>query len=290
MQRFIAITIAVTLVAIIYMVEKYKPVTPVGLNPLFQVLGDVLRQAEKLPLMITRISDDEEDAIGNKMATRFRIGAEKIPEKLIIEAYLKGVGNRLAIKCKRKGISYQFYLVKGANAFALPGGHIAVGLDLLKLMKSEDELAAVIGHEMAHVDRRHCIERLQYELAAHKMGLDIAYILASIPVTLFQTGYSKNQELDADRIGLQYAVAGEYSPQGVIDLFQRIRDKYEVNSVQKRSPTGEIRDILTDVPMAYFRSHPPFHVRMAGIEQEIRLQGWKRTPVQSLKPLPTSTN
>lgn len=113
--------------------------------------------------------------------------------------------------------------MEGDNAFALPGGHVAIGRDLLRLMESEDELAAVIGHEMAHVDLRHCIERLQYELTARKAGLDVVYIVTSIPIVLFHAGYSKNQEIDADRIGLQYAVAEGYSPWGAINLFRRIK-------------------------------------------------------------------
>lgn len=142
-------------------------------------------------------------------------------------------------------------------------------------MESEDEMAAVIGHEMAHVDLRHCIERLQYELTARKAELDVVYIVTSIPIVLFHAGYSKNQEIDADRIGLQYAVAEGYSPWGAINLFRRIRERYEGKKVEKPSPRGDVIAVLADIPIAYFRSHPPFHARLAAIEREIQLQGWQ---------------
>ena len=73
------------------------------------------------------------------------------------------------------------------NACALPGGYVIVGRGLFDLLQSEDELAAVLGHEIAHVDNRHAIERLQYDLASKKLGLEEVYQLGETTRSMFFT-------------------------------------------------------------------------------------------------------
>ena len=103
------------------------------------------------------------------------------------------------------------------NAFALPGGHVYVGAGLLALMDSEDELAAVIGHEIEHIDHYHCAERVQQEQALRKIPLGG---LVALPIELFEAGYSKDQELEADREGTRLAVQAGYSANGAIRMFE----------------------------------------------------------------------
>lgn len=77
-----------------------------------------------------------------------------------------------------------------------------------------------------------------------------------------------------------------FRPRGAINLFRRIRERSEGKRVEKRSPTGDVIAVLSDIPIAYFRSHPPFHARLAAIEREFQLQGWKLGSVKPLKTLP----
>jgi predicted Zn-dependent protease len=69
----------------------------------------------------------------------------------------------------------------------------------MELMDSEDELASVLGHEIEHIDHYHCAERVQLEARARKLRLGALAVLAAIPIEVFQVGYSKAQELEADR-------------------------------------------------------------------------------------------
>ena len=109
---------------------------------------------------------------------------------------------------------YRFHYVDQpwvVNAFALPGGHVFIGKGLISLMDSEDELAAVLGHEVEHIDYHHAAERVQTEQALRKVPLGV---LVAIPVEVFEAGYSKDEELEADREGTRLAVAAGYSPLG----------------------------------------------------------------------------
>jgi len=85
---------------------------------------------------------------------------------------VNAVGAIVAQKVSRRGIRYRFHVIDspGINAFALPGGQIFVTTGMMNFVQSEAELAAVLGHEMAHVDLRHCIERYQYEIHLRKAG------------------------------------------------------------------------------------------------------------------------
>ncbi|MFA7431809.1 MAG: M48 family metallopeptidase [Rhodospirillaceae bacterium] len=124
-----------------------------------------------------------------------------------------------------------------ANAFAVPGNHIGVYEGMMKLAGSDDELGAVIGHEIAHVTRNHSAERLNTHMAT-QAGISIAAaaagasnigspdMIAAILGAGAQFGvempYGRNQELEADRLGLGYMARAGYNPQAAVSLWQRM--------------------------------------------------------------------
>lgn len=181
------------------------------------------------------------------------------------EHYLSEVGGRLAQLAKRK-LTYHFHLVPDAdliNAFALPGGHVFVGQGLLDRMTSEDELAFVLGHEIEHIDHYHAVERVQVEAQLKNLNLDIVSGLAEIPVSLWQTGYSKDEEMEADREGLRLAVAAGYSAKGATNLLERwtkLRSDYVSHA---ETPTEELSQLAIESLTGYFRTHPLPSERLA---------------------------
>ena len=294
-RRLVAAALLILgVVALIYL-QRSKATAEISPSPILYLVADTEREVERLPLTLTRVSEADENKIGEKLVKEYGLTS---PDRFTndtngdikrIEIHLNAIGQQLAQNVRRKGIHYHFYLQNDpnfVNAFALPGGQIVVGRGLLALFESEDELAAILGHEITHVDNRHAIERLQYEIAARKIGLEGFYQLGSLAVDLFRAGYTKEQELEADRVGLHFAVDAGFSPAGGVTAMSRF-EKMEKDEQQREgtnragSPIEEFAQIPLAALQEYFRSHPPAAERRAAMESEIRSQGW---PQRSQRP------
>ena len=292
-HRLIAAALLVTGCVALYFLQRAKSQAPISPAPVLYLVADTEREAERIPLALTRVSDAQENQIGAEIAKEYgltnphRFDNDKTGDTQTIERYLNTVGYFLIPQVQRSAIHYHFYLDDSpylVNAFALPGGNIVVGRGLLNLLESEDELAAVLGHEITHVDNRHAIERLQYELAAKKYGLGAFYQLGTPALYIFRAGYTKEQELEADRVGLNIAVSGGYSPQGGIALMKRLEklEAEESDPHRAGSSIEEIAQVSVDSLDQYFKSHPPASERLAAMQSEISSQGW---PDSNQRPL-----
>lgn len=114
------------------------------------------------------------------------------------------------------------------NAFALPGGHIGVYTGLLKVATTQDELAAVIGHEVSHVLAHHSAERYSQALAAN-LGAGLVGAVTGVDPnlvgdasTLLLLHFSREQESEADLLGLDLMARAGFDPQGAIALWQKM--------------------------------------------------------------------
>lgn len=276
--RLVAIALFLCASAAAFFLQRQRATVPISPRPLLYLVADTEQEAERLPLALTRVSDQEEIQVGNGLARRYRLaplGQSQI--ELAVTSYLNHVGSLVARGVRRQDIPYHFYLEDDpyfVNAYALPGGPIVVGRGLLRILGSEDELAAVLGHEIVHVDHRHAIGRLQYQLWSEKLGLDDVYLLTSPAVEIFEAGYTKEQEFEADRAGLGLAVAAGYSPLGGVDLMTRLETMEGEYSENTGSPVAEAAGMPWSAMAEYFRSHPPGRERRAQLEKEIRANGW----------------
>ncbi len=115
------------------------------------------------------------------------------------------------------------------NAFCTPGGYIYVYTGLIKFLSSEDELAGVLGHEMAHADRRHSTDQLtrQYGLGVMLqilLGNDPG-ALATIASNLATLSFSRTQESEADEYSVIYLCPTDYNAAGAAGFFQKLEDQ-----------------------------------------------------------------
>ena len=141
------------------------------------------------------------------------------------------VGRRIAEVSPQPEWDWEFTVFDNPepNAFALPGGKVGVNTGLFKVAQNEAQLAAVIGHEVAHAIARHGSERMSQGLLAQGLGalavgtgvdpqlVDLAAQAATLGVIL---PYSRTQEAEADHIGLLYMAEAGYDPRAAIDLWQ----------------------------------------------------------------------
>jgi len=287
-RRWVFLPLFLAGCAALYILQRSNASAPITPRPLLYIVADTQREAERIPLALTRVSDQEEIKVGQKIAMDYGLPSQHSdnPDVARISAYLNSVGDKIAEHVQRKAIPYHFYVQDDrnlVNAFALPGGHIVVGRGLLELIESEDELAAVLGHEITHVDNRHAIGSLQYELASRKIGLGEAYQIGRPAVEVFEAGYTKDQELEADRVGLGLAVAAGYSPAGAVALLRRFQQLEPADTQRAASPIEEFAEVPFSALAEYFRSHPPASERRAALEGEISARGWDSS--RPLRPL-----
>jgi predicted Zn-dependent protease len=164
---------------------------------------------------------------------------EKISEDPAANERARRVGGRIATAVGKDlpGAKWEFVVFDApetVNAFALPGGKVGVYTGLLKLAETDDELAVVIGHEIAHVTARHGSERMSKGLAAAVLGaaLEVATEESrnrDLILTAYGIGaggtmlkFSRDNESEADFIGIRYAAKAGYDPHAAIDFWRKM--------------------------------------------------------------------
>ncbi len=170
-----------------------------------------------------------------------------------VQAYVSDIGRRMAAGSERPQLPWEFHVVDDAavNAFALPGGFIFVTRGLMTSIVNEAELAAVIGHEIAHVTHRHSVQQISRAQVA-QLGLVAGSILSSTIAQyggLFGQGlgllflkYGRDAELEADRSGFRYALNENYDVRQMVGMFEVLE------GVSQLSGTGKLPEWLSTHP------------------------------------------
>jgi beta-barrel assembly-enhancing protease len=167
------------------------------------------------------ITDTDEVRAGQILAEEFaqKEGMRSTPQTTKIDEYLQTVGDRVAARAQRK-LPYRFHFDPSPafkSAVGLPGGQIFVGGGILAYIDSEDQLAAVLGHEVEHIALNQCHDRVIKVLAEKHLSTDK---LEELKVDDFLPGYGHDNELAADGEGVKLAMEAGYSPKGAIRLLR----------------------------------------------------------------------
>ncbi len=145
-----------------------------------------------------------------------------------VQNYVENVGYRLAKHSNRPDLPYEFAVINDStpNAWSLPGGKIGINRGLLTELDNEAELAAVMGHEIAHATESHVVERMekQYYMGAI-MGVfsavgggEVVEAAAGIGTNMITAGFSRADEKEADALGMETMSRAGYDPQGAVEL------------------------------------------------------------------------
>jgi predicted Zn-dependent protease len=209
-------------------------------------------------------SDIEQGAEAAKQVEQ-QIGLYSLPKA---DAYVSELGARLAATANDPRWKFTFHIVDQPepNAFAIPGGGIYVSRGLLALVNREDELAGVLGHEIAHVTQRHSARQQRkgflpglLSLPGHVVGNVVGENLGALinaPIDTvggaWMSHYSRGQESEADRIGIRTAAQTGYAPLALADILSRLEQDVA-------SQTGQ------EHRFSIFDSHPMTETRMKDI-------------------------
>jgi beta-barrel assembly-enhancing protease len=285
MKRWL-IFAGILLLAVASVVESERQKVDVPASPaaLLYLVADAEQELTRMPVSFARLPDAEEIRIGDELATSYAAQEEpeNTPEAAIVQHYITRVGSELTTHAHRT-LPYKFHYIPNpnlVNAFALPGGHVYVGAGLVSLMDSEDELAAVIGHEIEHIDHYHCADRVQQEQALRKIPLGG---LVALPIEIFEAGYGKDQELEADREGTRLALQAGYSASGAIRMFETFERLHKEYPGKAKTPQEELSQVALETLEGYFRSHPLPSERIAQVQKMIASEGWSPRPERDLR-------
>ena len=214
------------------------------------------------------ITVGEEEALSRDFLVMVRQQLDLIEDPVVVD-YVNRVGQRVLAHIPPQPFRYKFYVVNEHvyNAFASPAGHIFINSGLLANLGGEDELAGIIAHEIAHVTARHISDRIARSKkigavtlagivagallgpsagSAAAQALTVGSMAAGQSMTL---AFSRQDELQADQLGLQYLDSAGYNAKGLLSALQLIRSKHWFG----------------DVP-SYLMTHPAVDDRLALID------------------------
>jgi len=206
------------------------------------------------------VSEEEEIKI-DKQYSPLQISADYGPtQDKALNDYVQQVGRSMAARTHRTQMPYSFRVVNATyvNAYAFPGGTIACTRGILLSLQSEAELAALLGHELGHVNARHTAQQMSKGMLTQAVlggfsavagtvarGLgQLASTLGNIGAGALLASYSRDNEREADALGMEYMVRAGYGSKGMVDLMDMLRSlsKSKPNVIELMFATHPMSD------------------------------------------------
>jgi predicted Zn-dependent protease len=237
-------------------------------------------EACAFPSSYIYLTTKEERELGDKLLIYVKKNYVLIEDPLIVN-YVTRIGQQIVAQLPAPPFDFHFYILKEDvyNAFAAPAGHVFINSGLLAAMETEEELAGILAHEIAHVLCRHIskqIERSQKIALATLAGVLTGIFLGGSPTAAgaistssiaagqsLALKYSRENETEADEVGLKYLTKAGYGGGALLKILQKIRAK------QWFGPE--------DIP-SYISTHPAIEARMAYLDT------WLQTHPEAAKP------
>ena len=233
----------------------------------FGRLGDIQRRADQAQRVSElSISDEEEREIGERVsaAVRSEFGVLQDPA---LTKYVSLVGRVVASASPRPDLAWEFIVLDtaGVNAFAAPGGLVHITKGALGLISSEAELAGVLGHEIAHITRKHTVNAIRKskgtKLVTEEAGSRTSYWYSRLADAVYdnivERGFDRGDENDADQEGARLANKAGYNPAGLTTFLQKLIDR---NKDRKAGAP----------PNGLFATHPEARERIRRITDQIK--------------------
>ncbi len=221
------------------------------------------------------VSSSDEKELGRKFALEARAKLPLIDDVEVV-SYVNRIGQRIVAALDDQTFTYQFFVVRDPriNAFAVPGGYIYVHGGMLTRAVNDDELAGVLGHEIAHVNAHHLArqqEATQLMNYATLLGVLLSVVQPAIGAgavaanAATQLQYRREFEQEADYLGARYMRTAGYDPRGMLDFFKKMLDE------QRTTPT---------FAPPYLLSHPLTDTRLTNLEAVLHARQWDQGPRQ----------
>lgn len=235
--------------------------------PAHAQFGNVLNKVQKAKEKVDElnIDDREERQLGETVSTNLR---EKygVVQSEELTKYVTLVGTALAQSSTRPNLNWTFIVLDtdGVNAFAAPGGIVHITRGLLGLVKNEAELAGVLGHEITHITVKHTVRAIQksktIQMASDEAGSGsardrlVARMAQAAYDRILNNEFSREDETEADKVGVQLASRLGYAPGGLVDVLRKL----------------DARNSGRDERNGLFASHPATKERIDRLDKQIK--------------------
>ena len=178
---------------------------------------------------INLVSRDQEWQLGSELATEIHQQAEVVQDPLV-QKFIEQMGSRIVSETELADRPWEFHVIvdSSVNAFNIPGGHVFINTGLIRAAATPSELAGVVAHEVGHGVARHSTERM-----TKAYGLNLLFgLIAGERVTMLEqiaagllgagamAKFSRDDEREADRLGLQYMAGAAYDADGMASMFE----------------------------------------------------------------------
>jgi len=228
------------------------------------------------PFLIAAGSPKEEAELGRRFALEAQAKLPFIDDVEVV-TYVNRIGQKIVGSLEDRQFDYRFAVVRdgSVNAFAVPGGYVYVCGGLLIAASNDDEIAGVLGHEVAHVSAHHLMrqqEKTQLLNYAALIGMLASVVNPAIGAGAIaanqaaQLHYSREFEQESDFLGARYMKSAGYDPRGMLDFFKKLMQQQEATA--------------NEIP-PYLLSHPLSRVRLTNLEAVLKQRQWdqgKRNP------------
>ena len=220
----------------------------------------------------TAISPADERRLGEDIMRQIRRDPAYLDDPEVAD-YVNSLGGRLTARSDSARQEFEFFVVRDPqiNAFALPGGFIGIHTGLIIAAQSESEVAGVVAHEVAHVTQRHIARMINQQSQSNLMSLaalavailaarsnsqvaEAAIAFGQAGVIQSQLNFTRDNEREADRVGLQLLDTAGFDPRGMAVFFERMQRATRV--YEGGAPS-------------YLRTHPLTYERIADIQNRI---------------------
>lgn len=224
----------------------------------------------KKEMIIDSVAQDIQTGTQNYGPSQQSQGGQYVVDRGLT-AYVNQVGKKLAAVSDSPNLPYEFVVLNNdvPNAWAMPGGKLAINRGLLVQLEDEAQLAAVLGHEIVHAAARHGASAKTQQMVVGAGALLAGVAIASkkpeygvlavgalaVGANAWNSRYSRDHESEADKYGIKYMVEAGYDPQAAVELqelFVRMMDKQEPSWLE-----------------GLFASHPPSRDRVAANKEEL---------------------
>jgi predicted Zn-dependent protease len=244
-------------------------------------LGGKLGKAKEIGDKVAdlKVSEADERKIGEEVSDRVR-KEFGVFQNAAVTKYVTLVGMVLAQASQRPDLKWEFIVLdtEGVNAFAAPGGIVHITKGALGLIKSEAELAGVLGHEVEHIAKKHTVNAIQKNKTI-KLGTDVAagsreWVNALADATydnIVERGFDRGDEEDADKEGIRLANKVGYNPAGLATFLTKLMER-NTGATQRNG---------------LFASHPETKGRTDDLNKQIKTE--KLASTAMVAPRYTST-